>query len=227
MVKCGREGELSASACFCRIWLELIRADPGYGGSKVSNGKSSCRRLCILPGRCNKSKGHLIRLFFFGCFSTKHVNVSLGPAISGVFKYSKSWIRLSSWERKKVVRVCDWLIWKDLLEKLVEDKDIWGMVLNWILRASLNFEHQTVRRRRSGLGVNASTWRIERVRAGREDELKIVEMGGTGTQSLKPFRATIALQREAWCSWILSSDPTGCYNILAEVWVSKLIERDY
>ena len=88
MVKCGREGELSASACFCRIWLELIRADPGYGGSKVSNGKSSCRRLCILPGRCNKSKGHLIRLFFFGCFSTKHVNVSLGPAIPGVFKYS-------------------------------------------------------------------------------------------------------------------------------------------
>ena len=55
------------------------------------------------------------------------------------------------------------------------------------------------------------------MRAGREDELKIVEMGGTGTQSLKPFRATIALQREAWCSWILSSDPTGCYNILAEV----------
>lgn len=124
---------------------------------------------------------------------------------------------------------CAWLIWKDLLEKLVEDQDIWGMVLvlNWIFRASLNFQHQTIRRRRSGLGVNASMWRIERVRAGKMyTESLNIEMGwNEHTQSLKSFGATIA-QREACCSWILRSDPTGCYTILAEVWISKLTELD-
>ena len=102
--------------------LELILADPGDGGSKVSNGKSSCRRLRILPGRCNKSKGRLDPPVFVGLFLYK-----ICESWSSHFSCFQGIVRTE--KNSPVESDCAWLIWKDLLEKLVEDKDIWGMVL--------------------------------------------------------------------------------------------------
>ena len=123
MVKRGREGKLSAAKIVFLSglglsWFSRIQAmeDP-----KCPMARVLAADCAFCQGDATKAKATWSACFF-GLFLYK-----ICESWSSHFSCFQGIVRTE--KNSPVESDCAWLIWKDLLEKLVEDKDIWGMVL--------------------------------------------------------------------------------------------------